>query len=184
MEIKPLTEIDHNTLNRLITGYVSDSKYVVNWEDSDRKSLIALELTLLDKPYVKTYERIDDETLERYQQIVKSGYSLGAYEDSRLVALAIAEVHHWNASLWVWEFHVAESCRGRGIGRALMDTLVEKAGAAHVRVMVCETQNTNVPAIRFYRRMGFRLEGINFSLYSNDDWPDGEIALAMKRHLT
>jgi ribosomal protein S18 acetylase RimI-like enzyme len=65
-----------------------------------------------------------------------------------------------------------------------MDALETRARAAYLRIMVCETQNTNIPAIRFYRRMGFRLEGINFSLYSNEDWPDGEIAIAMKRHLT
>jgi hypothetical protein len=31
--------------------------------------------------------------------------------------------------------------------------------------------------------MGFTLDGIDLSLYTNEDWPDGEIALFMKRKL-
>jgi ribosomal protein S18 acetylase RimI-like enzyme len=52
-----------------------------------------------------------------------------------------------------------------------------------MRVLVCETQSTNVPAIRFYRALGFVLEGLDLSLYSNHDYPDGEIAIFMKRYL-
>ena len=50
-------------------------------------------------------------------------------------------------------------------------------------VMVCETQSTNVPAIEFYRKVGFEVEGIDLSYYSNDDAPDGEVANFMKRKL-
>jgi ribosomal protein S18 acetylase RimI-like enzyme len=44
-------------------------------------------------------------------------------------------------------------------------------------MILCETQTTNVPAIDFYRRVGFKLEGIDLSYYSNEDWPDGEVAV-------
>ena len=46
-----------------------------------------------------------------------------------------------------------------------------------MRVIVCETQNTNVPAIRFYQRMGFTLDGIDLSFYETID----EVAFFMKR---
>jgi ribosomal protein S18 acetylase RimI-like enzyme len=50
--------------------------------------------------------------------------------------------------------------------------------------MVCETQNTNAPAIAFYRRVGFELDGIDLSYYSNEDVTQGEVALFMKLRLT
>jgi hypothetical protein len=31
--------------------------------------------------------------------------------------------------------------------------------------------------------MGFVLDGVDLSYYSNEDWPNGEIALFMKRKL-
>lgn len=46
-----------------------------------------------------------------------------------------------------------------------------------------ETQNTNVNAIRFYRRSGFEIEGIDLSYYTNDDVEGGEVAIFMKRKL-
>jgi ribosomal protein S18 acetylase RimI-like enzyme len=64
-----------------------------------------------------------------------------------------------------------------------MGAAIEKAREANLRIAYCETQNTNVPAIRFYRKLGFRMEALNLSLYTNEDYPDGEIALFMKRKL-
>ncbi len=183
IEIRSLTEIDRDTLKRLITGYVSKEKYAVTREESDEKSVIALELVKLKQPYIKRYDDVSDEDFGRYQGMLRQGLSLGAYDGDDLAGIAICEMEAWNRSLWVWEFHIAEDQRGKGIGRALMEALAEKGRAADMRVIVCETQTTNVPAIRFYRKMGFALDAINLSLYSNEDWPDGEIAVFMKRKL-
>jgi ribosomal protein S18 acetylase RimI-like enzyme len=66
-----------------------------------------------------------------------------------------------------------------------MERLVGSAKAAGLRIIVCETQSTNVPAIRFYRRVGFKMEGIDLSYYSNEDMaPEREVAVFMKRRLT
>ena len=48
---------------------------------------------------------------------------------------------------------------------------------------MCETQTTNVPAIDFYRSVGFEVGGIDLSYYSNDDVQAGEVALFLKRKL-
>lgn len=83
----------------------------------------------------------------------------------------------------VWEFHVAEAWRRQGIGRRLMDGVVETAVAHNLRVIVCETQSSNVPAIRVYRQLGFVLDALDLSFYSNDDLAKNEIAVFMKRYL-
>jgi ribosomal protein S18 acetylase RimI-like enzyme len=69
------------------------------------------------------------------------------------------------------------------IGKRLMECVSEKAKRAGFRTIVGETQNTNGIAIRIYRKLGFRVEGIDISYYSNNDYPDGEIAVFMKRRL-
>jgi ribosomal protein S18 acetylase RimI-like enzyme len=60
---------------------------------------------------------------------------------------------------------------------------VAKGRESGLRTLLCETQNTNVPAIRFYRKMGFALEGLDLSHYRNTDYPDGEIMISMKKPL-
>jgi streptothricin acetyltransferase len=180
MQILPLTNLHADDLHRLIAGYTSPARYRVQRTESDELTSFTLELETLDTPYVKPYEPIDDDTLERYQGYAKNEFSLGAYEGDQLIALALAEQQHWNNTLWVWEFHIAKSHQGQGIGSRLMEAVAERGRAAGIRAIFCETQSTNVPAIRFYRKVGFTLDGINLSFYTNDDWPNGEIALFMK----
>lgn len=183
VEINQLSQLPLDDLKRVISGYISHHKYVISKTEAADQTVISLQLVRLERPYVKRYDHLDAETLARYSQVLKHELSFGAYDEDRLVSLVLAEPYPWNNSVWVHEFHVAETHRGQGIGRQLMEYLAETAKAAGLRTIVCETQNTNVSAIRFYRRLGFTLEGIDLSYYTNDDWPDGEIAVFMKKRL-
>lgn len=187
IDIRPLNSLDPADLLRLITGYVSDARYRVSKTETGGHFALALDLLPLPEPYVKRYEQPDTETLEHYLQVPRHGFSFGAYDDDAdggsCVGIALAEPRDWNRSLWVWEFHVAERHRGRGAGLKLMEALALKARGARLRTIVCETQNTNVPAIRFYRKAGFRIEALDLSYYSNDDFPEGEVAVFMKKRL-
>jgi phosphinothricin acetyltransferase len=51
--------------------------------------------------------------------------------------------------------HVREDCWGRGIGRALLDALVERARREGKHVMVAGIDGENVGSIRFHERLGF-----------------------------
>ena len=65
-----------------------------------------------------------------------------------------------------------------------MRLLVETAVSLKLRALVCETQSLNVPAIRFYRKMGFTLDGIDLSYYTNEDYhPTQNVAIFMKYKL-
>ena len=182
-KIKTLTELGPDSITRLVTGYVSNAKYTVSKTELDDRAVIGLELVGLESPYVKRFPTPDEEAMERYTDTLQNGLSLGAYEGEQLVGIVVAEPQKWNRSLWVWEFHVAETHRRQGIGRQMMEELAERGRTSGLRIVVCETQNTNVPAIHFYRRVGFNIEGIDLSYYSNDDWPLGEVAVFMKRRL-
>ena len=182
IKINKLTSIGVKDLRALTAGYTSSAKYEVSKTESHRRVQFTLELVPLDPPYVKRFGK--DESLEdHYRQVLEQGLSLGAYDGNNLVGIAIAEARAWNKTLWVWEFHVASAHQGKGIGTQLMNALAKKAEAAGLRVMVCETQNTNLPAIEFYRKVGFEIDALDLSYYTNQDVPEGEVAIFMKRKL-
>jgi phosphinothricin acetyltransferase len=51
--------------------------------------------------------------------------------------------------------HVARDAWGRGIGRSLVDALVERAQAAAVHVLVAAIDANNDASLRFHTRLGF-----------------------------
>ena len=182
IEIRPLTKLSLADLKRIASGYSSDCKYAVLHTETESCVSFELRLVALDKPYIKRFH-YDHEILQQYNAVLNAGYSFGAYDSNLLVGLAIAEGYRWNRSVSVHEFHVAETHRNQGISKRLMKCVAEKASRAGFRIVVCETQNTNPAAINVYRKLGFRVEGIDISFYSNDDYPEGEIAVFMKRRL-
>jgi ribosomal protein S18 acetylase RimI-like enzyme len=125
----------------------------------------------------------DATTVQRYTQMLGAGFSFAAYNGELLVGLIIAEPQEWNQSVSVWEFHVSPTHRRSGIGRQLMASVEAQARRSALRAIVCETQNTNAAAILVYRKLGFTIEGIDLSLYSNTDYPDGDIAVFLRRRL-
>lgn len=182
IEIRPLHSL--LGLSNLITGYTSEQKYQITRTETSDQVIFSMQLIQLEQPYVKHFDNyLDVETFRRYADFLRQGLSLGVYDRDELVGVGISEAQAWNNSMWVWEFHVAESHRGRGIGEQLMKGLVAKGQAANLRAIFCETQTTNVPAIRFYHKMGFTCDGLNLSFYTNEDWPDGEVAVFMKKTL-
>ncbi|MFN8492088.1 MAG: N-acetyltransferase [Caldilineaceae bacterium] len=183
IELRPLTLLTETDVQRIATGYLADGKYLVEYVDTEQETTFHLRFVALAQPYHKIYDHFDEETLAHYGQVLKEGYSFGAFAADQLVGFLISGVQQWNHSLWVWEFHVAPTHRRLGIGRELMETAAAQARQANLRVIVCETQTTNIPAIQAYRKLGFRLEGIALSYYSNQDYPDGEVAVFMKRRL-
>jgi len=180
--IRPLQKLNLSDFQHIASGYVSNLKYEVVYNATEDGVSFDLHLTTLSKMYIKDWEH-DDETLQRYTQLLHKNYSFGAYDGDVLVGLVLAEPYEWNGSLLVWEFHVDEAHRGLGLGKRLMERLAKQAKADGFRTIVCETQNTNATAIQIYRKLGFRVEGIDISYYSNQDYPDGEIAIFMKRPL-
>jgi ribosomal protein S18 acetylase RimI-like enzyme len=181
-EIRLLTQLDTSSFHELSAGYTSSAVYQVSKSENDSQTIISLHLHELETPYKKHWQP-DTETDKRYRKVVEQGVSLGVYDGDELVGLAIAEKQVWNRTLWVWEFHIDQDYRGRGLGRQLMDQLAEVGKKVSCRVMICETQSTNVPAIRFYRRVGFEVGAVDLSYYTNKDMTDFEVAVFMKRYI-
>jgi ribosomal protein S18 acetylase RimI-like enzyme len=181
VEIRPLTCFSPEQLATIGGSYTSTSRYVVHKAESPEQVVVTMDLTPFETPYIKRWDSPDEEEQGRYQKFLAAGYSMGAYDGDHLVGYALSEPRRWNRTLWVWEFHVDEAYRRKGIGRQLMEAITENARQSGFRCVGLETQSTNVPAISFYRAVGFEIEAIDLSLYTNTDTVDGEVAIFMKR---
>jgi ribosomal protein S18 acetylase RimI-like enzyme len=102
--------------------------------------------------------------------------ALVAEVDGRIVGYAFTELVDWNRRAVLHDLYVDSSCRGRGVGRALLEAARTAARTDGAHCLWLETQNVNGPAIAFYRRMGFTLVGLDETLY-DDPVIDGETAV-------
>ncbi len=178
--IEPLRELTPEDVCRLIVGYESSQCYDVRWGESPERTTFELTLVDLDEPFVRRWKH--EHMTDWYRSLLVEELSFGAHSDGRMIGLAITE-SRWNDEAMVWELHVDEHHRGRGIGKQLLSA-VEAAGKdKDMRAVVLETQTTNVAAISFYRACGYALQGIDLSFYENDDLARGEVAVFMKKAL-
>ena len=164
------------------TGYESRERYRAKKTESEKKIVIGLELVKSKVPYIKKWGQSPSDA-ERRREIIAKGLSYGAFAGGRMVGALVMERRAWNGTLHVEDLEVMPDWRGRGVGRMLMARADEVARELGVRAISLETQNTNVPAIRFYRKNGYEIDCIDLSLYTNRDAEDGEVAIIMKKKL-
>jgi phosphinothricin acetyltransferase len=118
--------------------------------------------TLADRrEWLAQHQRAGDPVLVADIDGEVAGYSCyGDFRDSQ----------KWPGYRFVVEhtIHVRERHWGHGVGRALIEALVERAAAAGKRVMVAAVDAENAGSIRFHERCGFvevgRMPDIGFKL--------------------
>ena len=108
-------------------------------------------------------------------------HAVVAESEGRLVGFAAAEYMAWNRRAVIWHLYVAPDYRGRGVGTRLLNSVDDFARKARARCLWLETQNVNVPAVRFYLRSGFMLCGLDTSLYDPDGVAGGAVTLFFAR---
>ena len=98
---------------------------------------------------------------------------------AEVVAVAATTSDPWNGRQRLDELHVVPSWRGTGLARRLLRRVQAEAVANGAREIWLETQDVNIPAIRAYRRLGFRITGLDLSRYPPPH--DAEVAVFMSR---
>ena len=62
---------------------------------------------------------------------------------------------------------VKKSCRGRGIGGELLESLIDICGDLNAKTLTLEVDTSNETAIHLYARFGFKNLGIRKKYYNN-----------------
>lgn len=134
---------------------------------SDLAQVVPIETANFSKPWT----RADFETyLDR-----EEGLFLTAEEDGQVlgyigVILVAPEGDITNVS-------VREESKGQGIGRALVEALLERTKERGIETLFLEVRKSNVPAIRLYTKQGFEEIGVRKNYYE----APVEDALIMRR---
>ena len=145
----------------------------------------------LPAPYIKDYDAIKGETPAQWPQHfdlshwtlfsarIEGRHVGGAAIAFKTPGLKMLEGREDLAVLW--DIRVSPDSRGRGIGAALFQAAEAWAAAKGCKQLKLETQNTNLPACRFYQSQGCTLGAAHPFAYP--DLPD-EIQLLWYKDLT
>lgn len=112
-----------------------------------------------------------------------SDYSVAAEIEGLIVGFAAVKYEEWNKRAVVTGIYVAPESKGKGVGRALIDSVLNYAKTTPARCLWLETQNINYPAIQFYIKLGFRFCGFDKSLYNPVEVSPDEIAFYFYKNI-
>ncbi len=106
------------------------------------------------------YEKAGPEfiaTLEEYREDFKQGVfeAQVAELDGQIVGMALYYMTYstWKGKmLYLEDFVVKDSYRGKGIGQRLFDAFLEEARKKHCRLVKWQVLDWNTPALRFYEK--------------------------------
>ena len=104
-------------------------------------------------------------TLEQYNNLLKNGVVLGAYEAGKLCGFICAK-----AVAGEWEIEnvvVAPEFLRRGIASQLLSRLIQQARSAEASAILLEVRESNEPARRLYEKHDFRDVGRRRAYYND-----------------
>lgn len=163
-------------------GFETNKTYVVEKQETAEGLTISIKIQNLETPFKKQWSS-NMESHKLFNEVIKEGLSLGAYVGEQLVGILIVTEIKWNNSLWIENIIISEEHRGNGVGKVLMENLMSLAKQKKIRIVGLETQSTNYPAIQFYIKNGFEIDGIDFSLYPAREEGKNDTAIIMKRRV-
>lgn len=161
MSIRPLDWArDGAGILKLDTTYETDRIYAVK---SGPLGIWLVE-QVLGQPVLNHYDPSGFE-----QDCAKADHAL-VFESASgdIGGFAAVRLEAWNRSALLSAIFVAPAFRGTGIGHVLLGEINRLLLATPARCLRAETQNTNYPAIGFYRALGFSLCGLDWDLYDPD----------------
>lgn len=82
---------------------------------------------------------------------------------------------------YITNIAVAESCRRKGLGRAMLSALIDHCRESGASFLTLEVRQSNAPAIALYESMGFLPEGRRKNFYRQ---PTEDAILMTKRDLS
>lgn len=88
-------------------------------------------------------------------------------QDGEIQGISGLKKQSWNNTAWILNIFVRPAVRQQGIGRQLIEHMVDEAKKLGVRCVMAEApSNSNAPAL--FRNSGWRQCGYNDRYYTND----------------
>ena len=125
------------------------------------------------------YERAPDEVTVTLEHFVESGFgkhpiywAFAAEENGVLLGFALYYIRYstWKGqAMYLEDILVTEKARGKGIGKLLMDKLIEEAREKGLTRIVWQVLDWNEPAINFYKKYNASFDDgwVNCNLNTN-----------------
>jgi GNAT superfamily N-acetyltransferase len=152
----------------LPVSYLSDYYYDI-WIE---KTEDGFHIPIKKKHFEATFRHLpeDGEYPDRlYEDWWENARAFGIVEDGTLLAAIEICPEEWSNRLLITELFVGEEIRGQGYGRKLIDLAKTITIQNKYRVLMLETQSSNVNAVDFYLHEGFTLIGFDTCCYTNND---------------
>ncbi len=163
---------------RLPVSYTSGSYYDISVERTGDGFDIPIRKKKFDTPFTHVPE--DGEYPDRlYEDWWENAQAYGMTENGRLLGAIEVCPEEWSNRLQITELFVDEKLRGLGYGKKLMNLAKEITVQNGYRVLMLETQSSNVNAVDFYLHEGFALIGFDTCCYTNRDLERKEVRFNM-----
>ena len=128
-----------------------------------------------------SYEAEAAEPLSWFSARLVDSTVLGAFRDGQIVGIAgfrIQQGHKKAHKGMIWGMYVRPDARGAGIGRRLMEAVIELA-RHRVELVQLTVVRGNEPARRLYAGLGFQEYGMESHAFKHDGCYYDEILMAM-----
>lgn len=162
----------------LPVSYTSEYYYDISVNKTDDGFIIPVRKMKFDTPFTHVPE--DGEYPDRlYEDWWENAEAYGIVKDGKLMAAIEVCPEEWSNRLLITELFVGEELRGKGYGKKLINLAKDMTVRNNYRVLMLETQSSNVNAVDFYLHEGFTLIGFDSCCYTNRDLERKEVRFDM-----
>ena len=159
-------------------SYTSEYYYDISVNKIEDGFNIPIKKKKFDNPFTHVPE--DGEYPDKlFEDWWEKAEAFGIVENGELLAAVEVNPEEWSNRLLITELFVDEKIRGQGYGKQLIDLAKEITVKRGYRVLMLETQSSNVNAVDFYLHQGFKLIGFDSCCYTNYDLKRKEVRFNM-----
>lgn len=162
----------------LPVSYTSEYYYDISVDKTETGFTIPIQKKKFDKPFTHVPED-GDYPDELYADWWEKAEAYGIVDNEELLAAIEVCPEEWSNRLLITELFVDERIRKQGCGKALIELAKKITIERAYRVLMLETQSSNVNAVDFYLHEGFTLIGFDSCCYTNHDLERKEVRFNM-----
>jgi len=157
---------DLNACQSLNHGSTTDHVWQMQVREAGTATSVGFQTIRLPRLTATHYPRDLDQLVEDWQR--GEGFMV-AELDGEIRGYVDVLARRWQQVGWVANMAVDEGYRRRGIATRLIEHARQWAWQQGMQGLVVEASTKNYPALRLYRKLGFRFCGFNDHYYPNQD---------------